>query len=215
MALHREEKLELAQAVFDLAMLFDQRHNLTRYKAGIHNNSGVLALEMADYARARKHFEQALDIRHKDSHLPGQVTAGTNLLLSLFLQKEWETFERLVDRVGRLHARHGSDLLRRYYDWLHRAYALREQSSLSQEQQADLEYLYTSIDDHFIQVFLAQAATNMHWSMPTPIPETPKPGATIDIRPYFSFCDWEQLAKVKNSDIVTLLEQKQHSLSKP
>jgi len=112
------EKNSQAQDYFQRTLKLAEKVNNKKAIAIINNNLGVMALEFNEVAKANSFFKAAYRNFQISRYESGELNSGINLLLTLVLLEDQQTYNRALPRVKELVDKYNSDSKNAYFAWV-------------------------------------------------------------------------------------------------
>lgn len=186
-----EESAEVTEFINKYGAKLAEKAELKRYQAAFTNNLGVSALKLKQYKESAELFSQSLDLRYEIAHQSGQVNSANNLLLSYYLLKDWNKFERLAIRAKRMLDNYVSPLNHAYFNFVYQLFALRNTKNLSVKDVSALQGHLDEINEWGLQRILVDVSQEAGITLLLPPPS----GAENhdEILQHLDVCEWQDI----------------------
>lgn len=154
-----------AKQVLELNLKISKKEQNLKLVSAANNNLALLHIFTGQYALAEQHLRTALSLNEKMARANGTALNLTNLLLVYYLQNDWQTFSRLINRTIRKTDSLDNQDLKHYIAWLNSAFKIKTNQGKGFEVNGLLEH-YEKVVDPMIIKLISVIASDLQIRLP-------------------------------------------------
>lgn len=193
--------------IFKTSITLSEKHRNLQIQSAALNNLGIVRVFTRDYKEAESHFRAALKINEKLARANGTAVNLANLVLVFYLQGDWQSVYRVLNRASRaIQSLHNSDL-EHYLFWLTSAFKSKAESN----QEINVYKLvesYQQVEEPAVLKLIELIADDMGITLPTPV--SSRQERNLDFSTTFPAClteDNKELVSDKLKAVTTNIEK--------
>lgn len=168
--------------------------------AAAKNNIGLLDLFINDYKAAEDKFRQALKINEEMNRAKGTALNLVNLLLSFYLQQDWDNFQRVLGRANRASMLLDNEDIKQYLFWLKTAYEIKQNNAKAKYEQA-LINSYKKVTEPSVLKLITVISDSLAINLP---PQNAIEEKKLDFWQTFPVCKESPYLDLKISELLKL-----------
>lgn len=178
-----------AKHVLELNLEISGKDNNPKLVSAANNNLALFYIFTGQYHLAEQHLRIALSLNEKLARANGTALNLSNLLLVYYLQQDWQTFSRLINRAKRATDSLNNLDLKHYVAWLNSSFKIKTKQSMSFEHNVLLEH-YAQVREPMIIKLIGVLANDLEIDLP--VNHANQFGEVVDFDHQFSICHDKQ-----------------------
>lgn len=182
-----------AKQVFKINLTLSEKANNPRYISSASNNLGLLYIFTEQYELAEQYLRTALKLNESMARANGTALNLANLLMVFYLQRDWQSVNRLTNRAVRATKSLNNEDLKHYVFWINAAAKLQTKQTGSLETPALIER-YQQVQDPTILKLIGLIAEQLKIKLP--VITASSLGRHIDFAKHFPTCNSSSLNEV-------------------